>query len=73
MWIKISLCTHWSNGGEGTKDLAMNVVDVCKKNNLKVKTSTICCYPTNKNFIQAHKDEILKTMATLSNELMPKL
>ena len=26
MGIKISLCTHWSNGGEGTKDLAKNVV-----------------------------------------------
>ena len=41
--------------------------DVCKKNNLKVKTSTICCYPTNKNFIQAHKDEILKKINNLDN------
>ena len=30
------------------------------KNNLKVKTSTICCYPTDENFIEAHKDEIFK-------------
>ena len=29
--IKVSLCTHWSDGGEGTKDLANNVVDLCKK------------------------------------------
>ena len=29
--IKASLCTHWSDGGEGTKDLANNVVDLCKK------------------------------------------
>ena len=29
--IKVSLCTHWSNGGNGTKDLAYNVVELCKK------------------------------------------
>ena len=29
--IKVSLCTHWSNGGEGTKDLANNVVEICNK------------------------------------------
>ena len=39
--------------------------DICKKNNLKVKTSTICCYPTDQNFIQAHKDEIIKKIAHL--------
>ena len=33
--------------------------DICIKNKFKVKTSTICCYPTDKNFIQAHKDEII--------------
>ena len=34
--------------------------DICIKNNFKVKTSTICCYPTDDNFVQAHKDEIEK-------------
>jgi len=29
--VKVSLCTHWSNGGNGAKDLANNVVDLCKK------------------------------------------
>ena len=29
--VKVSLCTHWSNGGEGTKDLANNVVELCSK------------------------------------------
>ena len=29
--VKVSLCTHWSDGGEGAKDLANNVVDLCKK------------------------------------------
>ena len=32
---KVSLCKHWSEGGEGTKDLANQVVDICKKNNKK--------------------------------------
>ena len=34
--------------------------DICVENGFKVKTSTICCYPTDKNFVQAHKDEIMK-------------
>jgi len=29
--VKASLCTHWANGGNGTKDLANNVVELCKK------------------------------------------
>ena len=28
--VKASLCTHWSDGGNGAKDLAYNVVDLCK-------------------------------------------
>ncbi len=30
--VKASLCTHWSDGGIGTKDLANNVVELCNKN-----------------------------------------
>ena len=41
--------------------------DICEKNNFKVKTSTICCYPTDKNFIQAHKDEIMKIINNLKD------
>ena len=34
--VKSSICKHWSDGGEGTKDLANIVVDICnKKNNFK--------------------------------------
>ena len=36
--IKVSLCKHWEKGGEGAKDLANNVVELCnksKKNNFK--------------------------------------
>ena len=40
---------------------------VCLKNNFKVKTSTICCYPTDKNFVEAHKTEIIKKIKNLDN------
>ena len=29
--------------------------DICKKNNFKIKTNIICCYPTDNNFVLAHK------------------
>jgi ferrochelatase len=41
--------------------------DICKKNNFKTKTSTICCYPTDNNFISAHKHEIKKKIDNLEN------
>ena len=41
--------------------------DVCKKNNFNVKTSTICCYPTDENFIKAHKELIMKKIKNLEN------
>ena len=30
--VKASKCTHWSNGSEGTKELAKNVADICEDN-----------------------------------------
>jgi len=41
--------------------------DVCKKNNYNIKTSTICCYPTDHNFINAHTKEIIKKIKDLKN------
>ena len=41
--------------------------DVCKKNNYNIKTSTICCYPTDQNFINAHTKEITKKTKGLKN------
>ncbi len=41
--------------------------DICLKNNFNVKTSTICCYPTDKNFVEAHKEEIIKKIRNLEN------
>jgi ferrochelatase len=41
--------------------------EVCKKNNYNIKTSTICCYPTDHNFINAHTKEIIKKIKGLKN------
>ena len=41
--------------------------DVSKKNNYNVKTSTICCYPTENDFINAHIDEIQKKIKNFEN------
>ena len=35
--VKATLCTHWSNGGEGTKELANDVVELCEKGENKFK------------------------------------
>ena len=41
--------------------------DVCRKNNYHVKTSTICCYPTDQNYVNAHTKEIIKKNKDLKN------
>ena len=41
--------------------------NVCKKNEYNIKTSTICCYPTDQNFISAHTKEITKKIKDLKN------
>jgi protoporphyrin/coproporphyrin ferrochelatase len=41
--------------------------DICKKNNFDIKTSTICCYPTDENFILAHKEGIIKKITNINN------
>ena len=30
--VKASMCTHWSNGGDGATELAQNVIDICEEN-----------------------------------------
>ena len=30
--VKASMCTHWSDGGKGTTELAQNVVEICEEN-----------------------------------------
>ena len=29
--VKASMCTHWSDGGDGAKELAQNVIDICEE------------------------------------------
>ena len=41
--------------------------DICIKNDLNIKTSTICCYPTDENFVLAHKEEIIKKINNLES------
>ena len=41
--------------------------DLCRKENYKVKTKTICCYPTENNFIVSHIFLIKKTLETVKN------
>ena len=41
--------------------------NICKINKYKIKTSTICCYPTDKNFIKAHAIEINKKINGINN------
>jgi len=44
--------------------------DVCKKKNYKIKMSTICCYPIDINFINAHTKEIIKKIKDLKNFIL---
>jgi len=41
--------------------------DLCKKENYKVKTKTICCYPTEYNFIESRVSLIKKTLQNIEN------
>ena len=40
---------------------------VCDKNKFNVKTSTICCYPTDDFFIKSHAEEIMEKTKGLTN------
>ncbi len=42
--------------------------NLCKKENYKVKTKTICCYPTENNFLESHANLIKKILKTLENK-----
>jgi len=39
--------------------------NLCKKENYKIKTKIVCCYPTEKNFIESHVNLIKKTIKNL--------
>ncbi len=40
---------------------------LCKKERYKIKTKIVCCYPTEKNFIESHANLIKKTIKNLEN------
>ena len=40
---------------------------LCNKENYKIKTKTICCYPTENNFIASHVSLIKKTLSAVEN------
>ena len=42
-------------------------LEVCDKNKFKVKTSTICCYPTDDFFIKSHAEQIMERIKDLTN------
>ena len=41
---------------------------LCQKENYMIKTKTICCYPTENNFIESHVSLIKRTLETLKDE-----
>ncbi len=41
---------------------------ICKKENYKIKTKIICCYPTEDNFIESHVCLIKKTIEKLKDK-----
>ena len=55
--VKASLCTHWANGGEGTKELATHVTELCEKNE------------TNFKFLYESKTPLFKKIETIAKEI----
>ena len=55
--VKANLCTHWSNGGEGTKELADYVVGLCKKKENKFK------------FLYENSAPLFKKIETIAKEI----
>ncbi len=43
---------------------------ICKEKNFNILTSTICCYPEDENFINAHVQEIKNKINKNSNEIL---
>ena len=55
--VKASLCTHWANGGEGTKELAAHVADLCEKKDAKF------------NFLYESKTPLFKKIEKIAKEI----
>ena len=61
--ILLPLYPQYSASTSGSSIKEWN--DLCEKENYKVKTKTICCYPTENNFIESHVLLIKKTIKDL--------
>ena len=61
--ILLPLYPQYSASTSGSSIKEWN--DLCEKQNYKVKTKTICCYPTESNFIESHALLIKKTIKDL--------
>ena len=55
---KVSLCKHWSEGGDGTKDLAKNVVEICNRSKKK-----------EFKYLYSENDSILKKVEKIAKEI----
>jgi len=55
--VKATLCTHWANGGEGTKELAKDVVELCEKGENKFK------------FLYENSAPLFKKIETIAKEI----
>jgi len=56
--VKASLCTHWADGGDGAKDLAKNVVELCNKND-----------KSKFKYLYSDEDPILKKIEKIAKEI----
>src|SRR5210317_588009 len=57
MSVKATLCTHWSNGGEGTKELASHVVELIEKEKSDFK------------FLYENETPLFKKVETVAKEI----
>ena len=58
MNVEVSNCTHWANGGKGTKDLAKKVVEICKKSK-----------KNNFKFLYNEKETLWNKIETIAKEI----
>ena len=56
--VKVSLCTHWADGGNGTKDLANNVVELCAESD-----------KSKFKYLYADEDSILEKIERIAKEI----
>ena len=56
--VQVNKCTHWSDGGEGTKDLANNVVEICARSK-----------DENFKFLYKDEDSLWNKIETIAKEI----